>query len=680
MTDHAIPGTRRVKDSADLARILDLPRRIWQEGIGGAYGTNDQLVETLSRLYGVENAQLRPVQAALCADACDFRGAIGNIRVGGGKTLASFLVAACMARYHEVIRPILLVPAKLREKTVIDHADLLRGGRSGKWLLPGLRVEGGPVIEGTIPDLTVEIWSYWHVRNRGDELLAEIRPDVVIGDEAHFLANKKSAGWRSFARYWVEHHPMCVWMSGTFSKRSIKDWAHLALTALRGGSPLPIDPAQLLSWAGVTDVRVDVPSQPGALVRLVHQADYGSLRADPIATVRRAVGRRVVETAGVVTVQDSGPGMALSIRHRHLTLRSDALAKGLKQLRELWTLPDGQPLCDAAQRWRHLRELSLGFFYRWVIRPPDAWLTARSAWCKFARARAEHSKRGIDTEARVFAACAAPTRIRHLVEVLQKSGRDPDDPTWAHGFLEHVWKDAGCPDDWIASDERYPRLTKKNARRAKIHALDHEASDAVSVFQAADLSYWRSIHQLPDPDRYWARWDAIRDSFTPETEPYWISDEVVVDAAEWLRQPGICWTSHVAVGQEIARVSGAPFFRKKGRDSSGASILDEAGTRGIICSEQACSEGFNLQPFSRSLILSMPSGKGSEQLLGRTHRDGQDADLVEAEVLVATREHLDAVDNAIGDAQGIQDTTCVPQKLLYADVQIGEPAEKGPCF
>ena len=62
----------------------------------------------------------------------------------------------------------------------------------------------------------------------------------------------------------------------------------------------------------------------------------------------------------------------------------------------------------------------------------------------------------------------------------------------------------------------------------------------------------------------------------------------------------------------------------------------------------------------------MPSsGKVWEQLLGRTHRPGQGADVVEVHIYQHTGAYKQALSSAIKDAEYIQDTTGSGQKLLY---------------
>jgi hypothetical protein len=73
--------------------------------------------------------------------------------------------------------------------------------------------------------------------------------------------------------------------------------------------------------------------------------------------------------------------------------------------------------------------------------------------------------------------------------------------------------------------------------------------------------------------------------------------------------------------------------------------------------------------FSKNLITSCPSGSSTvEQVLGRTHRDGQLADEVLVWILLGCREHFEAFDKALEGAKAAEATLGHSQKLLLADI------------
>jgi len=159
------------------------------------------------------------------------------------------------------------------------------------------------------------------------------------------------------------------------------------------------------------------------------------------------------------------------------------------------------------------------------------------------------------------------------------------------------------------------------------------------------------------------RWAAVRNTAKPEVEAVWLDEYLVDDAVAWGNHaPGIVWYEHASLGAAISRKGGFPLF---GPGAEG--ILKERGTRTIVASIKAHGTGKNLQGFSRNLVTTSPtSGTVWEQLLGRTHRPGQEADEVTVDVYRHTLEMRSAVNKALRDADYQQTTTGNRQKLLSA--------------
>lgn len=89
----------------------------------------------------------------------------------------------------------------------------------------------------------------------------------------------------------------------------------------------------------------------------------------------------------------------------------------------------------------------------------------------------------------------------------------------------------------------------------------------------------------------------------------------------------------------------------------------------MIASVAANGTGKNLQAWNKNLIVSCPTGAAVwEQLLGRTHRQGQKADEVQVDVLIGCVEHVDAWKRARAEAKMASDILGAPQKILIGDV------------
>lgn len=163
-------------------------------------------------------------------------------------------------------------------------------------------------------------------------------------------------------------------------------------------------------------------------------------------------------------------------------------------------------------------------------------------------------------------------------------------------------------------------------------------------------------------------WFDTKDLFKPENEAVWFTNEVIEKALEIAdKNPGLIWYEHRAVGE---RLSGyLPTFANQGRNTkTGQSIIDYRGESAAV-SVAALGEGFNLQKWDRNIILNCtPTGTVWEQMLGRTHRPGQEADTVEVEILTTTHVQRNDFKQARADAKYIEATTGQKQKLSFADI------------
>jgi hypothetical protein len=216
----------------------------------------------------------------------------------------------------------------------------------------------------------------------------------------------------------------------------------------------------------------------------------------------------------------------------------------------------------------------------------------------------------------------------------------------ANGFYS-IW-DPEAPSPWYNARRDWHRFVR-DVLKENMPGLD-------SPLQVA--------REFSDEDVY-QKWRNIRDTFKPHSKPVWLSDYVVQHATDWLREgPGIAWVEHPCVGWAIANMSGFPYYGA-GPDANKA-ILDEKGP--CIVSIKAHGTGKNLQHYSRNLITScIPDAATWEQLLGRTHRTGQKADEVTADVIIQCEEMDDSFDKALREAKFIKEMHGETQKLLFAD-------------
>lgn len=553
---------RSVTHTPELSRVMSIARRAWSDADMSTLV--DAMTEACRRpdVPSRPDVRLRPIQALALFEIADTGGLLGPIRVGGGKTLTSLLAPWVL----DSRRPMLLLPAKLKDKTRREAAAL-----SASWRVPNfLRIESYEQLS----------------QSQSAHMLDAYRPDLIVADEAHKLKNPKAAVTRRVTRYMREHPGVhFVALSGTITKRSLRDYAHLARWSMAPEHcPIPASWSELEDWGAALDEKPHGENvHPGALLAFADAFAPEAMGTDR-DRARQGWRARLVSCPGVVATSE-GPlaSCSLSVATLDVTPPPE-VTKALDDLESTWELPDGHPISDAVSMWRHARELALGFYYRWEPRPPEPWMLARKVWARTCRAILSDNRRNLDSE--------------------------------------------------------------------------------LQVTQAVDAGHY------PHAREPLAAWRAIRETFRPKTVPVWLSDFVVRAVEAWASKgPGIVWCEHVWMGERLANDLGLRYYGAGGvHDRTGEAIEHADRASVIVASIEANAEGRNLQAWSRNLVVSPPpNGLRWEQLLGRTHRDGQTADEVTCEVLSTAYVHTEALDRALSDARYIGQSTGQIQKLEYCD-------------
>lgn len=359
MTAAAVPY------STEFARIGQLPVRTWSE---------EQIlwcIEMMTqKLCFTGQERLLPAQAVALYECAFLRGTFCPLVVSAGKTGISLLAPYAMGAK----RPLIL-----------STPSALKGSKNAakKWR-----------AHWAVPTF-IKFESYNTLgRGTNKNFLEEYNPDLIVLDECHKVRNPK-AGVTKVVKAYARRHSECMFvaMSGTITKDTIKDYAHIVEWTSRfsGYMPLPTSWGDLEAWAGVLDVEKSYGQkarpQIGAFASWITDADTKDTGGDPYTAAQRAYRRRFNATPGIVRMGDSRDGVDASLTIRTIEIPHDPadVVEHVAELRASWKRPDGWKLAEASQVWYTVRCMALGFYLRLKVPPPDGYMDARAEWSELAR-------------------------------------------------------------------------------------------------------------------------------------------------------------------------------------------------------------------------------------------------------------------------------------------------------
>jgi hypothetical protein len=219
-------------------------------------------------------------------------------------------------------------------------------------------------------------------------------------------------------------------------------------------------------------------------------------------------------------------------------------------------------------------------------------------------------------------------------------------------YYSQVWR--GEPDtEWIEARKRW-----NSEVRQEIAYRSAPGYDSIATITKTLLATGRPAKLL---DALLA-WQAVRERKGPDSVGHWLDMGQIVQAialANTLQNQGrnvLIWYRHnfIAAGLESL---GVPIYRGNLPKPPLAAV-----------SVARYNRIWNLQAFDASVILEpVASGDIFEQLLGRTHRNGQTSPTVEAHVNLGSWPANTAFRAAVNKAHTMRNTLNLPHRLLTAD-------------
>jgi hypothetical protein len=469
----------------DLERVIDLPQLSYER----------EAVEHLDRFHRMHRKRLFDAQgepvALLLKQAAGLlalekqpgkdkiHGVIAPLLPGDGKTLLGALAPGHLEQLGRVAKakPLLVVPASLRQKTLAEYVEYGKNWR-------------------IIPPYVVS----YSLISRRPTLLDDGGYNVFIFDEAHKLKDLKSARTRRVLTALVERpEVVVVLMSGSFWGEGLHHSAHWLDAVLRENTPIPLNVHRRRSWAKVLDIRV-----PDHEV-LWNLGDFEALRRAFSPEVHGRVGartafaRRMATAPGIVASRPNPEDMVAA--SLILGLEDDLpLApechKAIAEVLESGERPDGEILLEPAHMWQCARNLSSGFYYRWIW-PDDQvdleWLDARRRWFKAARTElsGEHQK-GYDTEGLIVARIKRGQAPEELAGLYARWMREK----------QRVCNGQDPPKEPVWLDRNFPRALIETASRFDAPAILWVESDAMqdALAQEAGVKVYRGLEPPQKPE------------------------------------------------------------------------------------------------------------------------------------------------------------------------------------
>lgn len=634
---------------AEVARVCNLPVKQPM--------TTEEL-EEFSRAHVLRSAfeegfRLLTPQAEGLRDYKEVGGLLGSIGVGWGKTLLSQMITH--EAYKKGLGKILLfVPSAVlgqlvnsmfplaRRKVPISYPVHVLGGRS----LKARRMIARSGKRGLYV-YTYELLS----RKDASDNLNDIKPELIICDEADYLGNPSAARTKRLMNYVRDAKPEGVCVSGTITSQSIKDYYHLIKWCLGQNCPLPLNGNLASDWATKIDAHANYEGEAkGPLLPLIEWAWDEFPReniTEDTAGFRLAYKLRMTTTPGVVSTGDAEIGPSLILHNTPVSAPEnepgwEQLEHYRKQVTDMWLTPNGDEIEHAIHTFKWLYELSAGFYNELVFPEPEAFAERERITPEAAESILE------DAHEHHAAHQAYASALRKWLEVNAEDGLDT------------------------------PMLVGLSMSQHGADEVGDQLYDLWKDLKLCEKYLMEGCYELgmktPPQELKKRIASSLRDSRVVRVCPFKINHAVAW--AKQLKGGAILWIHHQGIGQwlteALAEAGLNPLYCPAGHNDA---ILDHGNKdRIIVASMRAHGTGKNLQHFHQQLFVQWPrSARLAEQTLGRMHRNGQLSNEVWAHTMTTTDFDGLCFAASLNDALYIHQTTGNRQKLIYATYSPGLP-------
>lgn len=561
-----------------------------------------------------------------------YNGVFCPIGVGKGKTLITLLIAEKAWRKGNK-KIVIFVPPEVYAQLVI--VDIPHARTITTLSMPFIFLGGQTQIQRQYKSRSqkqgcyVIPYSVLSCRD-GNEILNSINPKTVIADEAHRIARPAAARTKRFIAWATEAKPEFVPLSGSITKKSVRDYHHLMCLSIGNNSPLPLSVLTARDWGKTIDAQGLFEEQTASPLKpLLNWARAHFIRHQDIFTFnqegfRKAYQFRLRTAPAVVATSETEISTSLIFRNVESIPPNVKLTELIDQVEEEWKAPNGDEIDYALHKWKWLYELTTGFYYN--LYWPSISYIARKFGCDETTAEDKLTK---------------AKELHKAHQNYNKSFRD-----WTRTPRCKPGLDT-------------PFLAASNMARRGAHEVGQRLYDA-----------WQNVESKKYPE-------------LPErlSEPVRVCDYkmqgVLAQIKSWRKPAGVVWYHHQAVGTWLNELLEEEYgkenvcFCPAGSAANRRIIDKENKFKIVVASISAHGTGKNLQFFYREVFAQWPRpADKAEQVLGRLHREGQLSDELYVDTLNWSEFDHQNFAACLIDSIYQQTTTGLIQKLVYGNYQV----------